>query len=384
MDFESPIWLVLLGPWIALTVWLLRGRADFRAVPFLNLWENTQLQRPRPFRAWRLPPLSFLALLMALLAAIFAAAGPRWRWHESAAAPNDAVRLVYLAAREVPTTQAMVRVRNESDATSAELAVISGGGEVSNRIKLPSRGAEASYFVDLAAAGDRISAEIFPPAGVSGDTLEAPRQHSWPVVEGDGLLPAAVRRVIAVYTSLRPAGAESKHIAVTTEGEDATAAEATAFVLPHGQGVPLPAGSRIDVEDHILTRGIGWKAAVADSRVSSPRGPGWNALVKAGGKVVVAVREGPVRQIWVGFDPEKFSHRPDFVVMWSTVFQWLGDGGDGFAAARSEAGAHQPAGGAVGFALLAGKVLIFTMILAILSAATWQRPMMRQANVGKC
>jgi hypothetical protein len=37
----------------------------------------------------------------------------------------------------------------------------------------------------------------------------------------------------------------------------------------------------------------------------------------------VAVREQPARQVWIGFDSPEWARRPEYVVFWANVFDWL-------------------------------------------------------------
>jgi hypothetical protein len=46
--------------------------------------------------------------------------------------------------------------------------------------------------------------------------------------------------------------------------------------------------------------------------------------------VLVAVRDTPVRQVWVGFRSPEFPTLKDFVIFWTNVFDWTGQGGDEF------------------------------------------------------
>src|SRR5437762_12117215 len=80
MVFASPIWLMLLPPWAALTAWLLWMRYRATRVPFLDLWRGP-IEPSRATRRFHLPPLALLALVFAMLLAILAAARPLWRGH---------------------------------------------------------------------------------------------------------------------------------------------------------------------------------------------------------------------------------------------------------------------------------------------------------------
>src|SRR5207249_962585 len=40
--------------------------------------------------------------------------------------------------------------------------------------------------------------------------------------------------------------------------------------------------------------------------------------------------ERPARQVWVGFDSQSWPRSKDFVVFWTNVLDWLGEGGSGY------------------------------------------------------
>ncbi len=77
MTFAAGIWLIGLVPWAALSAWLLWGRPPRLRVPFLDLWRGPVAVRRQSRRALERPPVAIAALLLAMLLAILAAAGPR-------------------------------------------------------------------------------------------------------------------------------------------------------------------------------------------------------------------------------------------------------------------------------------------------------------------
>ncbi len=53
--------------------------------------------------------------------------------------------------------------------------------------------------------------------------------------------------------------------------------------------------------------------------------------LNVGSSILVAIREQPVRQVWVGFESSTFATTSkDCVIFWTNVFDWLGQGGDEF------------------------------------------------------
>src|SRR5262245_10806898 len=74
------MWLTILILWAVLSAWMLWSRVRIAPthVPFVQLWRGTT----RPIRGGRLftlPPLAIWAVLLAIAAAIFGAAGPAMR-----------------------------------------------------------------------------------------------------------------------------------------------------------------------------------------------------------------------------------------------------------------------------------------------------------------
>jgi hypothetical protein len=63
--------------------------------------------------------------------------------------PADDVGIVKIAARETPTPEVMVRIRNDSDRKSLGLVVTSGSQRIQKTLDLPPRRGEQNYFLDL-------------------------------------------------------------------------------------------------------------------------------------------------------------------------------------------------------------------------------------------
>jgi hypothetical protein len=86
------------------------------------------------------------------------------------------------------------------------------------------------------------------------------------------------------------------------------------------------------VADHPVTRNLTW-ADVGSPAVATIDPPaGWTQVVTAGGKVWVAVREQPIKAVWVAFETADWARSSEYVVFWANVFNWLGAGGERFAA----------------------------------------------------
>jgi len=247
--------------------------------------------------------------------------------------PGDRIEnvgITRVAARDGPA-EVMVGVGNWSSATRATLTVSSGGRQRPQDVELPPPGGVRNYFVQMdgladvvgvavAAEGDRVSVD---------DQGWLVREYSWPRLEVRAELPAELRRMVEVYQVRRPAGERSKVVALV-DREDQLAGGAGVVVSRDASG--SAAGGELRVVDHPVTRSVRWEQATSGARVAErPRGD-WTPLVFRGGRVLVAVRPEPARRVWVGFGSEVFARTADYVVFWTNVFDWVGEGGAEFTA----------------------------------------------------
>jgi hypothetical protein len=237
--------------------------------------------------------------------------------------PLSNVGIVGLSARETPSVQVMVTIRNDSARTSAELRV----QESARRIDLPSAGQEAHYFVDVPTLGDSVEVSL-----AAADELEADNA-AWLVREVlparpeiRSSLPDAVRRVIDVYQRARPAREASPTIAIVNRVSDLPSGD-PGIVVESALTGPAIAGE-LKVTSHPVTAIIDWFAATRGAKLAPSRA-GWTPLVTVGGHPLVAVREAPARQIWIGFDSPDWPRSADFVVFWTNALDWLRGRGAG-------------------------------------------------------
>ena len=92
-------------------------------------------------------------------------------------------------------------------------------------------------------------------------------------------------------------------------------------------------GGKVSVADHAVTRELGkvdWNSMASDGVAELPEGGGWEVLVRVGEKAVLAVKNAPVRQVWVGVATQKMASAAEFVILWSNIFDWVGEGGEEF------------------------------------------------------
>jgi hypothetical protein len=372
----SPSWLILLAPWTVLAIWLMRGRFETRSVPFLELWPREAMQNQRVDRAWRFPPPAIVAMLAGMLLAICAAAQPEIKGRPIATVTPSVVRIESLAVRSIPTTQAMVEVLNDSDQTSAKLIVHTDGVDITRQVDLPGRGERKNYFIDLPSiSSNSVEAEV------SESHARVVRSGSWPVIDAPDPLPPELGRMIEVYARHRIPGEGSKHIAVVTASENVPN-EPAAVVLNEQSGGHQVGGGPRTVEDHPLTRSVDWDRVLASATIQSPEGDDWQSVVFARNDVPVAVREKPFRQVWVGFVSEDFPRTPDFVIFWTNVFDWLGDGGEEYEAVTEPSPAVATATGSEDQKLvsLAAPALLISLGMMVLSALLWKAPKVTHAK----
>jgi hypothetical protein len=235
------------------------------------------------------------------------------------------VGIAGLSVRDVPTTQAMVVVRNQSEKRTAVVRVTSGAARAEREVELPGAPGAREYFFDLPSVGDVVRAEVVGGDGnVGDDSAWVVRESAWPRVEARSALPAAVGRVTEAYGKARP-GSDASRVGVVDAVGKLGAGERGVVVVRAGEALR----GAVVAEDHAIARNVRWEdlRRVRRANVSPPEG--WRAVVRAGGDVLVAVKESEPRQVWVGFDAEAWETTADFVVFWTNVLDWAGAGGAG-------------------------------------------------------
>ncbi|MGA2440126.1 MAG: hypothetical protein ABSH08_04160 [Tepidisphaeraceae bacterium] len=381
MFLAWPIWLVLLAPWAGLTLWLLWGQLDRRGVPFVKLWRGEMTHHRKPRRAWAKPPLALIALLAAMFLAIVAAAGPMVRIGLNPPAippePSD-VKIDCLAVRAGPTTQAMVRLLNQSDFSTAKLTIRADGKNLrTDQVTLPARGQMHNYFLIVPAGASAVEAEVECDGVTRIDhRVQATRRAAWPIVEAATPLPPELRRMIDVYGRHRPPGERSKHIAVLSASAVVPGEEPAAIVADDSAATTTLSNLEPPaVLDSPLTKSVDWEKILSRARASSPPPGDWQPIITAAGVTVLAVHQPPVKRVWIGFQSDEFSHYPDFVIFWSNVFDWLGDVGQDYESAPSPSPAPTTLAEANPSAKpLAAPLFLAASGLICISAVAWKAP----------
>jgi hypothetical protein len=245
-------------------------------------------------------------------------------------------------------------------------------------VALPARGEKRNYFLTVPAGASAVEAEVECDGATRIDhRAQATRRAAWPIVEAASPLPAELRRMIEVYGRHRSPGEGSKHIAVLGVSGVWPAEQPAAIVADDSAAAAALSNLEpLAVLDSPLTKSVDWEKILGRAKVSSPPTGDWQPIVTAAGVTVLAVRQQPVKQVWVGFQSDEFPHEPDFVVFWSNVFDWLGDGGQSYESAPSPSSEPtEPLAEAKPSAKpLAAPLFLAASGLICLSAVAWKSP----------
>jgi hypothetical protein len=248
--------------------------------------------------------------------------------------PSSAVHIVgitTLSARELPSAQVMVGVRSDGISGPVELRVSSNGRTVSQTITFPQEHGEQRVFLDLPALGETIEVRLVVVDDLDADNMAWLVRKGRPArIEIRSPVPEALRRMAQVYAQVLPARADSPVVILANSVAD----------LPYGDaGVvnEIPAASAaasgaLRVTTYPITALVDWPEVTRGATVAAMAPAGWTPLVTIGDRVLVARRETPARQVWVGFDSPQWPRSADFVVFWTNVWNWASGGaGNDFA-----------------------------------------------------
>lgn len=444
MTFLSPLFLIGLIPWSAVSVWLLWGRRQRTDVPFLEFWREAA-EETHAKRRMKVPPIAVALAIAAMLLSILAAAqplvrgvgtsrGPRItvivdrgitmsatenqtiRFRAGADAAQDALielgyhfepvdfltvpgdstprvlwsdwtpavaslaptaldtsdtlrstiaarlsagdgmilvisdqelhrhdpRLIQisperapqdiaistLSARATPRPEVMVRVRNATSQTSAPLIVRSGSQAQTRQIDLPPRGNDRDYFIDMPQLGDAVEAMLDVRDDISADNRAwLVRERSWPRIEVRDSIGPELGRMIDVYESRHAPSRASSTVSIASQLNDLPAKGPMVVVVP---AALAPIAAAIQIADHPITRDINWDALAPSLSWNADAPKGWQALVSVSGHTLVAARDEPSRQVWVGIGGTHWPASAEFVLFWANVLDWAGQGDERF------------------------------------------------------
>jgi hypothetical protein len=431
MFFSSPLWLLALIPWTALVIWMFRGQSSRVSVPFINLWRG-DLNVATARRSLVPPSFPVIVILLALVLAIFVAAGPRIRsrltvqpitiivdrgltmmpesrsasilqranrellnafsslspvslisipggqllrtdlsdWLSQALdlpqvpiatdqeiqqairnaqagtlvvaitdkaieqagqnfiqfAPDpikNNVGIVSVGARQGTSSELMVRIRNDSDFTKITLRVSSGPLVINREITLPPRGEQQNFFFPTATLGPTVEVSILDPDDFPLDNIAwLARERSFPKITTTSNVNPEVQRVIKAFQKSHPPEANSQTLLIAS----ANSPEPTADVTIASSLEPVPQ-STIDITTHAITANLTVTSlSKLSAAASAPKD--WLPLLRAGGRTLLAIRDTPRRQVWIGFTADNFAATADFVVLWTNILNWLSNSSD--------------------------------------------------------
>jgi len=233
------------------------------------------------------------------------------------APPTDRLAIAHIAAKSSPATQVMVRLRNDSDTTTANITVASTTSQQVT-VNLPPRGQTRDYFLDVPSVATNIAVSVGEQLGQQAWLAsQAPRPH----VEAVGPVSPSVERVIAAYARARPPSSMGRRIRVTASP---TAVQGIGSIVLVGEGPSRPIVGRIEVHDHPLARDVDWRRLVEGSTVTGRPPTGYSPVVLAG--ITPLIATGPQNQVWVGLQVRGDAQSVDWVVLWTRIFDYLADG----------------------------------------------------------
>ena len=324
MILTSPLWLTALVPWAIVTIYLLLGRRQRAEVPFVELWRGP-VQPVSAARSMQRLPMWIALLLLAAGSAILAAANPIF---VRATRPGSQEMKVAAGIESlvVRHDQCMVTLYHAGPTAPADLVIEVDGVPIARSVALAGPGGSVPCFIDLPKGANRVRVALAnaPTQQQIGITAEAVRRRTWPRVQAVSPLPDEVSRIVDVYTARRPASSESLSIAI---------ARNDVGLLGNQPGIVLAdattaVSGKVALWAHPVTEQVD-NSALNIQRVATAANS-FTPIVAVDGRMIIGVRDSPARQVWMGFSANTFAQTPSFVVLWTNVLNWVGDGGDEF------------------------------------------------------
>jgi hypothetical protein len=243
--------------------------------------------------------------------------------------PAD-ISIAHISARISPLAQLMLTLRNQSPAKKMMLHVLCDNRQTAEQeVDLPPNGTTRDYFLPIDASAKQIRAQIEVIDDFIGDnTAYLVRRGSWPAIEPRTPLFAELQRLIEKYSKLRPPSDQSKRLAIVS------ALDAGADPQIILANIAAPAIGDVTMANHPITislQNVDWKK-LASAGLTEPIGDDWKPLVQIAGKTAIAIRDTPSRQLWMGLQTQSIANTPEFVILWSNILDWVGQGGEEFTA----------------------------------------------------
>ena len=239
--------------------------------------------------------------------------------------PARNVGIEFIAAADTPSPQVMIRLRNDLRQSMAEVTLSSAGRVISKNAKLPPAGESADLFVDLPALGDTVEARLNIQDDLPADNvayLVREGRIARPVART--VVPPELARMIEVHNRLHAGQAATIEVDISTTP---LAPDVCGVLLADVSGVLT--GLRLETHgDHPLLRNV---TLPQDAILASQApGEGWTVIASVNSTPLLATRDKPARQVWVGFWSASWARQVDFVIFWTNTFNWLGGEQSGF------------------------------------------------------
>jgi hypothetical protein len=246
-------------------------------------------------------------------------------------APDRAVNnvgIVAVAARSLPTPQVMVRLRNQSRLARATVRIVSGRASTQREITLPGADAETNEFFDLESLADAVEISLDANDDLPLDNRAWLVRRGTPAIDAPANIPQPLARVIAVYRKNRQTdAADSLPPILLTDSSKPLATDRAIVVVPTDFTPGSGRTELLHVEPHPLTRWLDWDESLKGVASTSQAAPGgWIQLISRGSRALLAVRPSSPRGVWIGFDAEALARTPNYVILWSSIFDWVAGG----------------------------------------------------------
>ncbi len=242
-------------------------------------------------------------------------------------AASDNLGITALAMRVDPQPQVMVRIANHSKRTRAQLSLAFDGKVAAHEIVLPAEGESQGYFFEAPREVEVVSATLEVEDATALDNRAwLVRTGQWPRVVPAQPLPPAIQRMIDIYTVHR-----------RPEGDAPTVVISYDQLADRSAGVMLvPAsnhrvGQAWRMKDHPVLAHVGLEVTGQIRSGSADVPDGFEVILWNGDLPMIAVREQPARQVWIGMETSDLADQPVFVVLWANVLAWVGGEGGRYA-----------------------------------------------------
>lgn len=242
------------------------------------------------------------------------------RYALAEAPENDSIESI--SASIEPSPQLMVKVRHRPQVGVVDLVVRGRSGSFTRRLELsPDQSSTTSCLELPENLGDWLEVRLLNDDSFADDNVAyLLRTGSWPRLGVNGTVPVGVERFAAVYGRQRPASDDAVPVTLTSDADET----GLAILFAPVQDLAQPVTSNLDLPWSQIK---GW-GEVSISRIAAEGPPaGFEVLSKVGDRPILAIRENPLRQVWVGFGVDEFAQTPQWVEWMDELIGFLNRGG---------------------------------------------------------